>query len=131
MPWPLHYEIWKYCQSTSKVHASVLQNLRVWQLFRHQAGVAPCLTHWRRLQAFKWHHSIAASCVAWQSGGMGRGESPLEMMVNVMGLQEVQHLLQLVQDDINPQKIVQATLQDLPSLSRQFLLGWSDRVLTS
>ena len=24
-----HYEIWKYCQSTSKVHAQVLQNLRV------------------------------------------------------------------------------------------------------
>ena len=25
----LHYAIWKYCQSTSKVHAQVLQNLRV------------------------------------------------------------------------------------------------------
>ena len=24
-----HYEIWKYCQSTSKVEAYVLQNLRV------------------------------------------------------------------------------------------------------
>ena len=24
-----HYEIWKYCQSTSKVQAEVLQNLRV------------------------------------------------------------------------------------------------------
>ena len=52
-------------------------------------------------------------------------------MICLCGLQEVQHLLQLVQDDINPQKIVQATLQDLPSLSRQFLLGWSDRILTS
>ena len=31
----MHYEIWKYCQSTSKVHASVLQNLRV------QCGVEP------------------------------------------------------------------------------------------
>ena len=46
-------------------------------------------------------------------------------------MQEVQHLLQLVQDDINPQKIIQATIQDLPSLSRQLLLGWSDRILTS
>ncbi len=26
-----HYEIWKYCQSTSKVHASIPQNLRVWE----------------------------------------------------------------------------------------------------
>ena len=26
---PGHYEIWEYCQSTSKVQASVLQNLRV------------------------------------------------------------------------------------------------------
>ena len=26
---PGHYEIWKCCQSTSKMHASVLQNLRV------------------------------------------------------------------------------------------------------
>ena len=25
----VRYEIWKYCQSTSKVHAQVLQNLRV------------------------------------------------------------------------------------------------------
>ena len=24
-----HYEIWKYCQSTSKVHAQVLENVRV------------------------------------------------------------------------------------------------------
>ena len=46
-------------------------------------------------------------------------------------LQEVQELLQMVRADINPQKILQQTLVDLPSLSRQALLGWSDRVLAS
>ena len=46
-------------------------------------------------------------------------------------LQEVQHLIRLVQDDISPQRIVQQTLLDLPALSRQLILSWSDRVLTS
>ena len=32
MSWPAHYEIWKCCHSTSKVHALVLQNLRVQQV---------------------------------------------------------------------------------------------------
>ena len=46
-------------------------------------------------------------------------------------MQEIQQLYELIQDDINPQKIVQQTLADLPSLSRQLILGWSDRVLSS
>lgn len=46
-------------------------------------------------------------------------------------LQEVQQLLQLVGNDINPQRIVQQTLLDLPSLTRQLMLGWSDRILAS
>ncbi len=46
-------------------------------------------------------------------------------------VQEIQQLYELIQDDINPQKIVQQTLADLPSLSRQLILGWSDRVLSS
>ena len=46
-------------------------------------------------------------------------------------VQEVQHLIRLVQDDISPQRIVQQTLLDLPALSRQLILSWSDRVLTS
>lgn len=50
---------------------------------------------------------------------------------NRLHVEEVQQLLQLVQNDINPQKIVQQTLLDLPSLSRQLMLGWSDRVLSS
>ena len=29
----IHYEIWKYCQSTSRVQASVLQNLSVQSFF--------------------------------------------------------------------------------------------------
>lgn len=48
-----------------------------------------------------------------------------------MCLQEIQQLYELIQDDINPQKIVQQTLADLPALSRQLILGWSDRVLSS
>ncbi len=36
-PQARHYEIWVYCQSTSKVHAQVLQNLRMQE---PQAGIA-------------------------------------------------------------------------------------------
>ena len=46
-------------------------------------------------------------------------------------LQEVQELLALLQADINPTKIVQQTLTDLPAISRQLILTWSDRVLAS
>ncbi len=46
-------------------------------------------------------------------------------------LQEVQQLYRLIQGDINPQKIVQSALFDLPAISRQLMLGWSDRVLSS
>jgi len=43
----------------------------------------------------------------------------------------VQQLYRLIQGDINPQKIVQQALFDLPALSRQLMLGWSDKVLSS
>lgn len=46
-------------------------------------------------------------------------------------LQEVQQLYRLIQGDINPQKIVQQALLDLPALSRQLMLGWSDKILSS
>jgi len=45
--------------------------------------------------------------------------------------QEVQELLALLQADINPSKIVRRTLTDLPAISRQLILSWSDRVLAS
>ncbi len=35
----IHYEIWKYWQSTSKVHAYVLRNLRVLTVLVHLASV--------------------------------------------------------------------------------------------
>ena len=35
----LHYEIWKYYQSTSKAHASVLQNLVVLRYARDFCGI--------------------------------------------------------------------------------------------
>ncbi|KAK9804231.1 hypothetical protein WJX72_002551 [[Myrmecia] bisecta] len=50
---------------------------------------------------------------------------------NKLHLEEVSHLMRLVQGGINPQKIVRQTLTDLPSISRQMMLNWSDRVLSS
>ena len=46
------------------------------------------------------------------------------------GLQEVQHLISLVQNDIDPQKLVRQTIFDLPVLSRAALLSWSDKILS-
>ena len=40
-------------------------------------------------------------------------------------------LYELVQGDINPPQIIARTLADIPSIGRQLLLGWSDRVLQS
>ena len=40
-------------------------------------------------------------------------------------------LYQQVQGDIDPPQIIARTLGDLPSIGRQLLLGWSDRVLQS
>ncbi|KAK9785023.1 hypothetical protein WJX73_005206 [Symbiochloris irregularis] len=46
-------------------------------------------------------------------------------------VEEVAHLYSMVQNDINPQKILTQTLGDLPALSRSMLLAWSEKVLTS
>lgn len=45
-------------------------------------------------------------------------------------LQEVAQLVQMIQGDIDPSKLVTQTVTTLPSLSRQLMLQWSDRVLT-
>lgn len=36
-----------------------------------------------------------------------------------------------LQGDINVPRVVQSTVQQLPTLARQLALGWSDRVLAS
>lgn len=46
-------------------------------------------------------------------------------------MQEVQDLLRLLQGDIDTSKIVRQTLTELPSLTRQVILGWSERILSS
>ncbi len=52
----LHSEVWKHCQSTSKVHASVLQNLRV--------HCRPGQAQGMLLSAF--HQPICCSLASWQ-----------------------------------------------------------------
>ncbi|PNW74014.1 hypothetical protein CHLRE_13g581850v5 [Chlamydomonas reinhardtii] len=50
---------------------------------------------------------------------------------NKLHISEVLNLLRLVQNDINPQKLVTEVVRDAPSLGRQLLLSWADRVLVS
>ena len=44
--------------------------------------------------------------------------------------QEVAQLVEMIQGDIDPSKLVTQTVTTLPSLSRQLMLQWSDRILT-
>ena len=46
-------------------------------------------------------------------------------------LQEVQSILNEVQGEINTQQLLRQTMGDLPALSRQFMLSWSDKILSS
>lgn len=46
-------------------------------------------------------------------------------------MKEVQQLVELVRGDIDLPRIASQTLGQLPSLSRQLMLSWSDRVLAS
>ena len=39
--------------------------------------------------------------------------------------------MRMIQGDIDPSKLVMQTAATLPSLSRQLMLQWSDRVLSS
>ncbi|KAG2497142.1 hypothetical protein HYH03_004733 [Edaphochlamys debaryana] len=50
---------------------------------------------------------------------------------NKLHVAEVLNLLRLVQNDINPQKLVTEVVRDAPSIGRQLLLSWADRVLVS
>lgn len=49
----------------------------------------------------------------------------------LLPLQEVRSILNEVQGEINTQQLVRQTLGDLPALSRQFMLSWSDKILSS
>ena len=46
-------------------------------------------------------------------------------------LQEVRSILNEVQGEINAQQLFRQTMGDLPALSRQFMLSWSDKILSS
>jgi len=46
-------------------------------------------------------------------------------------LEEVRSLMELVQDDVDPGRLVQDTIADLPALSRQLMTDWSDKVLAA
>lgn len=50
---------------------------------------------------------------------------------NKLRVAEVLGVLRLVQNDINPQKLVSEVVRDAPNLGRQLLLNWADRVLVS
>ncbi|CAL5228284.1 g11389 [Coccomyxa viridis] len=49
---------------------------------------------------------------------------------NRLHIDEVAQLVRMIQGDIDPSKLVTQTVTTLPSLSRQLMLQWSDRVLT-
>lgn len=46
-------------------------------------------------------------------------------------LQEVRSILNEVQGEIDTQQLLRQTMGDLPALSRQFMLSWSDKILSS
>eukprot|EP00884_Botryococcus_braunii_P017323 jgi/Botrbrau1/4274/Bobra.0390s0014.1 len=50
---------------------------------------------------------------------------------NRLHVEEIQQLLELVSGDIDLPRVATATLGNLPNLSRQLMLSWSDRVLAS
>lgn len=49
---------------------------------------------------------------------------------NRLHIQEVMSLLDLLKDDLDVQRIARNMAADFPSLSRQLILSWSDRVLS-
>ena len=58
-----HYEVWKLCQSTSKVHAQVLQNLRVCQ---HVPAAGQCRHRAECLSMLSWDTVPATACCKMQ-----------------------------------------------------------------
>lgn len=50
---------------------------------------------------------------------------------NKLHIDEVRSVMNQVQGEINPQQLLRQTLGDLPALSRQVMLSWSDKILSS
>lgn len=50
---------------------------------------------------------------------------------NKLHVEEVSRLLALVGDDVDLRSILNSVVRDIPSLSRQVALSWSDRILTN
>lgn len=48
---------------------------------------------------------------------------------NQLHVAEVQQVLAMLQGDVNPTRLVQQVVRDLPSIGRQAMLSWADRVL--
>lgn len=48
---------------------------------------------------------------------------------NRLQVEEVSAILRLVQNDINPQRLIGSLVSDLPGMSRQVMLTWADKVL--
>lgn len=50
---------------------------------------------------------------------------------NKLHVSEVLSVLRMVQNDVNPQRLVGDVVASLPTLSRQIMLSWADKVLVS
>lgn len=50
---------------------------------------------------------------------------------NRLHVDEVAQLLRLVGGEVDAQRVVGKVVRDLPSLSRQLMLSWADKVLVS
>lgn len=50
---------------------------------------------------------------------------------NQLHVAEVREVLGLLQNDVSPGKLVQQVVADLPSIGRQVMLSWADKVLVS
>jgi hypothetical protein len=48
---------------------------------------------------------------------------------NQLHLAEVREVLEMLQGDVNPTRLVTQVVRDLPSIGRSALLSWSDKVL--
>ncbi|KAF6265079.1 ABC1 family-domain-containing protein [Scenedesmus sp. NREL 46B-D3] len=50
---------------------------------------------------------------------------------NQLHVAEVREVLALLQDDVSPARLAQQVVRDLPSIGRQVMLSWADKVLVS
>lgn len=50
---------------------------------------------------------------------------------NQLHVAEVRQVLALLQDDVSPGRVAQQVVRDLPTIGRQVMLSWADKVLVS